>query len=267
MKCPACNKENYPRDKTCQHCDAPLHVLVNKESQAEAVSKTQTGVDGKICDRCGLSRNGFFFVSAENPKVCGSCRDELQSHTRGTPLEAKDAEVEAASINSNTCTECGQDNDRTARYCRKCNSRLDESSSAIGTTVATVSETAKSTDHSDSESKSDTTAQRSDSMSSGSFDLDLKNDQKIKRVFKWFLWGWVLFFVLGYISIDVKRGLELIMSLVLGVGAALLSTLIYWGIREFLKSNADKDRRADAAESEIAELRRKIDELSRKSQD
>ena len=267
MKCPSCSKANFPRYETCQHCDAPLHVSVIRESQAKVVSKTQTAVDGKICERCGLSRNGFFFVSAENPKVCGSCRDELQSHIRSTPLEAKDAEVEAASINSNTCTECGQDNDRTARYCRKCNSRLDESSSAIGTTVATVSETVKSTDDSDSESKSDTTAERSDSVSSGSFDSDQEDSRKIKRVFRWFLWGWVLFFVLGYMAIDVKRGLELIASVFFGVGAALVSTLIYWGIREFLKSNADKDRRADAAESEIAELRRKVEELSRKSED
>jgi len=68
-------------------------------------------------------------------------------------------------------------------------------------------------------------------------------------------------------ALDVKRGLELIVSVFFGVGAALVSTLIYWGIREFLKSNADKDRRADAADSEIAELRRKVDELSRKSEE
>jgi len=68
-------------------------------------------------------------------------------------------------------------------------------------------------------------------------------------------------------AIDVKRGIELFGAVFFGVTAAFVSTLIYWGIREFIKSNADKDHRADAAESEIAELRRKVEELSRKSED
>jgi hypothetical protein len=89
-------------------------------------------------------------------------------------------------------------------------------------------------------------------------------------VFKWAFWGWSAFFVLAWFlnnGIELRSVIEIVISVFFGVGAALVSTLIYWGIREFLKSNADKDHRADAAESEIAELRRKVEELSRKSED
>ncbi|MQF70592.1 hypothetical protein FIL92_01250 [SAR202 cluster bacterium AD-812-D07_MRT_10900m] len=48
--------------------------------------------------------------------------------------------------------------------------------------------------------------------------------------------------------------------------SALISTLIYWGVKEFLKRNADTVRRADAAESELAELRKKVEELSKQSE-
>jgi hypothetical protein len=130
-------------------------------------------------------------------------------------------------------------------------------------TLATPSASKSSTLIADADSSNQLSKPESTSVKTSS-DQD---PEQIKKVFKWFLWGWVAFFVLAYMAIDVKRGIELIASVFFGVGAALVSTLIYWGIREFLKSNADKDRRADAAESEIAELRRKVDELSRKSED
>jgi hypothetical protein len=92
--------------------------------------------------------------------------------------------------------------------------------------------------------------------------------RRIKKVFKWALCGWTAFFILGwFINHDLQYLVEIVGSVGFGVAAALVSTLIYWGIREFIKSNADKDHRADAADSEIAELRRKVDELSRKSED
>jgi hypothetical protein len=139
-------------------------------------------------------------------------------------------------------------------------------SSSASATVATVSETVKSTDESDSESEAHTTAERSDILSSGSFDSDQENSRKIKRVFRWFLWGWVLFFILAwFLNHDLKFLMEIMMSVVFGAVAALISTLIYWGILEFRKSKAGTVSRADAAESEIAELRRKVEELSRKS--
>jgi len=96
---------------------------------------------------------------------------------------------------------------------------------------------------------------------------DEDNTQKLQKVFKWLFMGWVIFFVLAWSLSNFKPAMELFVSILLAAAAALVSTLIYWGIWEFLKSNTDKDRRADAAESEIAELRRKVEELSRKSED
>ena len=91
--------------------------------------------------------------------------------------------------------------------------------------------------------------------------------KQIKKVFKWALWGWTAFFILGwFINHDLRYLAEIVVSVGLGVAAAFISTLIYWGIRELLKPNADTVRRADAAESELAELRKKIEELSKQSE-
>ena len=183
MRCPSCSKQNYPTDKTCQHCSSPLHLSVIEKSQVIVSAKVKS-------------------------------TDELASE------------------------------------------------STAHTTA--------------SESKVSATSQRSGSNSSRSLNLDTerKSDeddaQKIRQVFKRLFWGWSAFFVLAWFlnnGIELRSVIEIVISVFFGVGAALVSTLIYWGIREFLKSNADKDRRADAAESEIAELRRKVEELSRKSED
>ena len=74
----------------------------------------------KICVRCGEERTKFFFVSSENPDVCGHCRDELRSPTIVAAQDAPVAEAEPVT-DDNTCTECGRGNDHTARYCRDCN--------------------------------------------------------------------------------------------------------------------------------------------------
>ena len=89
--------------------------------------------------------------------------------------------------------------------------------------------------------------------------------ERIKKVFKWFLWGWVAFFLLAYMAIDLKRGIELLGTIFFAIAAAFVSTLIYWGIREFLKQRTETTSKAAATESEIAELRRQVEELSRKT--
>jgi|TARA_B100002003_G_C13947515_1_gene459554 hypothetical protein len=96
-----------------------------------------------------------------------------------------------------------------------------------------------------------------------------ENDaEKIRKVFRWLFLGWSAFFVLvWFINHDLKFLIEIAASVFMGGIAAGISTLIYWGIREFLKAKTGSGQRVEAAESEIAELRRKVEELSRSSED
>ena len=186
MKCTICNEEKPIVDFVsiydpleCKDCSPPPMP------------------DDKTCDRCGQLKSEFFFVSSQNPDVCGTCRDELRSPTTATVEDVADIETQP---------------------------------------VATGRQTS-----------------------------DEDDPKLIRKVFKRLFWGWSVLFVLAwFINHDLKFLLEIITSVIFGAVAALISTLIYWGIREFLKPNADTVRRADAAETEIAELRRKVEELSNK---
>jgi hypothetical protein len=191
MKCPNCSKQNYPTDKTCQHCSSPLHLSV--------IEKSQVIVSAKVKSTDELASESTVHTTANEPKT----------HTTA------------------------------------------------------------------SESKTHTTAQRSDSVSSRSLNLDTERKpdeddaQKIRKVFKRLFWGWSVFFVLAWFlnhGIELRSVIEIAGSLFFGACFALISTLIYWGIRKFRKSKAGTISRA-AADSEIAELRRKVEELSRKSED
>jgi len=93
--------------------------------------------------------------------------------------------------------------------------------------------------------------------------------RRIKKVFLWTFVGWAFWWTLSFAYGNLGPvGLMLwAVYMSFAAASALISTLIYWGVKEFLKRNADTVLRADAAELENAELRRKVDELSRKSED
>lgn len=217
----------------------------------------------KTCARCEEERTEFFFVSSENPDVCGTCREELRQ-TPPVNIALDSTNRERSSYDPElTCIECGRQNDRTARYCRECNAPLAGSSSAATTMVGTLTATSRS--KSRSELNMAATSQGGTPNPTAEEIREAQDREQIKKVFIWFVWGWVAFFVLAYVAVDVKRGIELIVSVFFGVSAAFVSTLIYWGVKEFRKSNAGNGHRAAAAESEIAELRRKVEELSNKA--
>ena len=173
MKCTICNE-----DKLLTDFASIYDPMVCKECSPAP--------DEETCDRCGQLRNAFFFVSSENPNVCGHCRDELRSPTGVAAQDVTAAEVQPAPTDGNTCAECGKGNDHTARYCRDCNSPLAGSSSSASTmigTLATPSASKSSTSIADADSSNQLSKPESASVKTS-------NDQdaeQIKKVFKWAL--------------------------------------------------------------------------------
>jgi hypothetical protein len=115
------------------------------------------------------------------------------------------------------------------------------------------------------------TAVEEDTQSDLGVSIDRYSDevesQAIGVVLKWLFVGWGVFFVLVWSLSNVKPAIELSVYVLFAAAAAIVSNLIYKGIRKVDEPDAHTIRRADAADSEIAELRRKVDELSRKSDD
>ena len=95
------------------------------------------------------------------------------------------------------------------------------------------------------------------------------DSRRLKKVFLWTFVGLAFWGTLSFAYGNLGPGGLILWAVNMSFAAALalISTLIYWGVKEFLKRNADTVLRADAAELENAELRRKVDELSRKSED
>ena len=158
-----------------------------------------------------------------------------------------------------TCLKCGEENSPFANFCAYCKAKLDAQ-----TQGETLSPSSLKKPTSTRITASENRDNRSDSstVETGNSEDDA---ERIKKVFKWFLWGWVAFFLLAYMAIDLKRGIELLGTIFFAIAAAFVSTLIYWGIREFLKQRTETTSKAAATESEIAELRRQVEELSRKT--
>lgn len=87
------------------------------------------------------------------------------------------------------------------------------------------------------------------------------------KPFKWLLAGWGVFWVLGWSTANYGAAIELIVALSIAFVGAVVSTVIVRGIREFLKPSAESGHKVEAAEIEIAKLRRKVKELSEKNGD
>jgi hypothetical protein len=161
------------------------------------------------------------------------------------------------------CPACHTQNYPTDKTCRKCNCVLALTDADREITRAAMLQAKVA-------GNSQTSVPVDDQIVAGtatSRTSDEDEAQRIRLVFKWLFVAWLIFFTLAWSISNFKPAIELFVSALIAAAAALVSTLIYWGIREFLKPSDESVRRADAAESEIAELRRQVEELSRKSED
>jgi len=155
------------------------------------------------------------------------------------------------------CATCSRANFPTEKICRYCGAQLHE----------VVDEDARSQQGGESAAPavSDVEDSVGNTVSTSSRHNNNENVGRLfGKLFKWLLAGWGAFWVLSWSTANLKPAAELGIALLLALAAALISTVVYRGIKELFTPSAGTFRRADAVESEIAELRKKVEELSKR---
>ena len=221
------------------------------------------------CTVCGEEKNIVEFVSIYSPLQCKKCRPESTDQP-GRIIE-EDSPDDVTFIDPTyptlSCPECGRRVFPSEEYCANCEAPLPVVVRVGGVTGnIKISESPPSDDDLAPQEETTPTPNTGSSKSTGKRISDKQDAHQIKKIFRRFLWGWTVFFVLAwFLNHDLKFLLEVFVSVLMAAAAALVSTLIYWGIREFRKPGSDTVRRAESAEHEVVELRKQVEELSKKS--